>query len=90
MDDLLFDTVSDEAIQMLMEDAINGTLTDEQNKSIDEYLNGSYDFWPMTNITLKNTKAQIFEALQSVKDVREERNALAILCIILFTTTCLF
>ena len=45
MDDLLFDTVSDEAIQMLMEDAINGTLTDEQNKSIDEYLNGSYDFW---------------------------------------------
>tara|TARA_B100001029_G_scaffold68984_1_gene56133 strand:+ start:224 stop:358 length:135 start_codon:yes stop_codon:yes gene_type:complete len=44
MDDLLFDTVSDEAIQMLMEDAINGTLTDEQNKSIDEYLNGSYDF----------------------------------------------
>ncbi len=44
MDDLLFDTVSDEAIQMLMEDAINGTLTDDQNKSIDEYLNGSYDF----------------------------------------------
>ena len=44
MDDLLFDTVSDEANQMLMEDAINGTLTDEQNKSIDEYLNGSYDF----------------------------------------------
>ena len=44
MDDLLFDTVSDEAIQMLKEDAINGTLTDEQNKSIDDYLNGSYDF----------------------------------------------
>ena len=44
MDDLLFDTVSEEAIQMLMEDAINGTLTDEQNKSIDEYLNGSTDF----------------------------------------------
>jgi hypothetical protein len=44
----------------------------------------------MTQVTLKNTKAQIFDALQSVKDVREERNALAILSIILFTTTCLF
>ena len=44
----------------------------------------------MTPVTLKNTKAQIFEALQSVKDVREERNTLAILSIILFTTTCLF
>lgn len=44
MDDLLFDTVSDEAIQMLMEDALNGNLSEEQNKSIDEFLNGSYDF----------------------------------------------
>ena len=44
----------------------------------------------MKPITLKNTKAQIFEAFQNVKDVREERNALAILSIILFTTTCLF
>jgi len=44
----------------------------------------------MTQITLKNTKAQIFDALQSVKDVKEERNTLAILSIILFTTTCLF
>ncbi len=44
----------------------------------------------MKPITLKNTKAEIFNALQNVKDVKEERNALAILSIILFTTTCLF
>ncbi len=44
----------------------------------------------MTQVTLKNTKAQIYAALQNVKDVREDRNALAILSIILFTTTCLF
>ena len=44
----------------------------------------------MTQVTLKSTKAQIFDALQNVKDVREERNTLAILSIILFTTTCLF
>ena len=44
----------------------------------------------MKPISLKSTKAQIFEAFQNVKDVREERNALAILSIILFTTTCLF
>ena len=44
----------------------------------------------MTQVTLKNTKAQIFDALQNVKDVKEDRNALAILSIILFTTTCLF
>ena len=56
MDDLLFDTVSDEAIQMLMEDAINGTLTDEQNKSIDEYLNGSYDFWKWPKLHSRTPK----------------------------------
>ncbi len=41
-------------------------------------------------ITMKNTKAEIYSALQNVKDVKEERNALVILSIILFTTTCLF
>ena len=44
MDDLLFDTVSDEAIQMLMEDALNGDLSEQQNKSIDDFLNSSNDF----------------------------------------------
>lgn len=44
MDDLLFDTVSDEAIQMLMEDALNGNISEEQNKSIDDFLNSSKDF----------------------------------------------
>ena len=44
----------------------------------------------MTHITLKNTKAQIYDALQSVNDVRGERNALAIIATILFVTTCLF
>ena len=44
MDDLLFDTVSDEAIQMLMEDALNGTISEEQNKSIDDFLNSTNDF----------------------------------------------
>jgi len=44
MDDLLFDTVSDEAIQMLMEDALNGDLTEQQHKSIDDFLNSSKDF----------------------------------------------
>ena len=39
MDDLLFDTVSDEAIEMLMEDALNGDLSEHQTKSIDEFLN---------------------------------------------------
>ena len=44
MDDLLFDTVSDEAIQMLMEDALNGDLTEQQHKSIDDFLNSSNNF----------------------------------------------
>jgi len=44
MDDLLFDTVSDEAIQMLMEDALNGDLTEQQHKSIDDFLNSNIDF----------------------------------------------
>ena len=44
MDDLLFDTVSDEAIQMLMEDALNGNISEEQNKSIDDFLKSSNDF----------------------------------------------
>ena len=44
----------------------------------------------MKKITMKNTKAEIYSALQSVKDAKEERNTLAILCIILLTTTCLF
>tara|TARA_B100000424_G_scaffold237541_1_gene203103 strand:+ start:1397 stop:1531 length:135 start_codon:yes stop_codon:yes gene_type:complete len=44
MDDLLFDTVSDEAIQMLMEDALNGNISEEQNKSIDDFLNSNNDF----------------------------------------------
>jgi len=44
MDDLLFDTVSDEAIQMLMEDALNGNISEEQNKSIDDFLNSTNDF----------------------------------------------
>ena len=44
MDDLLFDTVSDEAIQMLMEDALNGDLSEDQNKSIDDFLNSKNDF----------------------------------------------
>tara|TARA_B000000609_G_scaffold7867_1_gene4947 strand:- start:2182 stop:2316 length:135 start_codon:yes stop_codon:yes gene_type:complete len=44
MDDLLFDTVSDEAIQMLMEDALNGNISEEQNKSIDDFLNSNHDF----------------------------------------------
>ena len=44
MDDLLFDTVSDEAIQMLMEDALNGDLTEQQHKSIDDFLKSSNDF----------------------------------------------
>jgi len=44
----------------------------------------------MTQVTLKNTKAQIYDALQNVKDVREERNALAIIATILFAFNCLF
>ena len=44
MNDLLFDTVSDEAIQMLMEDALNGDLTEQQHKSIDDFLNSNNDF----------------------------------------------
>ena len=44
MDDLLFDTVSDEAIQMLMEDALNVTISEEQSKSIDDFLNSNIDF----------------------------------------------
>ena len=44
MDDLLFDTVSDEAIQMLTEDALNGNISEEQNKSIDDFLKSSNDF----------------------------------------------
>ena len=31
----------------------------------------------MKKITMKNTKAEIYSALQSVKDVKEERNTLA-------------
>ena len=42
------------------------------------------------NVTIKNTKAEIYSALVKGKDAVEERNALAVLCLILFTTTCLF
>ena len=41
-------------------------------------------------ITLKNTKKEIFEAYQRDKDIREERNVLIYISIILFTFNCLF
>tara|TARA_B100000902_G_scaffold396334_1_gene457056 strand:- start:175 stop:312 length:138 start_codon:yes stop_codon:yes gene_type:complete len=43
-DPSLFDLSSDSAIEALMEDAINGDLTDEQKTSIDDFLNGTIDF----------------------------------------------
>ena len=41
-------------------------------------------------ITLKNTKKEIFEAYQRDQNVREERNVLVYISIILFTFNCLF
>ena len=41
-------------------------------------------------ITLKNTKKEIFDAYQRDQSVREERNVLVYISIILFTFNCLF
>tara|TARA_Y100000748_G_C15256090_1_gene394845 strand:- start:428 stop:565 length:138 start_codon:yes stop_codon:yes gene_type:complete len=43
-DPSLFDLSSDTAIEALMEDAINGNLSEEQQTNLDDFLNGSTDF----------------------------------------------
>ncbi len=39
---------------------------------------------------MKNTKKEIFDALQKVDDVRQERNTLAYVSLFLFAFACLF
>jgi hypothetical protein len=42
-----------------------------------------------SQVTLKNTKAEIFQAYGKNKDALEERNVLVIISIILFSFVCL-
>ena len=42
-----------------------------------------------SQVTLKNTKAEIFQAFLQNKDALEERNVLVIISIILFSFVCL-
>lgn len=42
------------------------------------------------NLTMKNTKAELYSALKNTNEVYEQRNALAWVCFILFTFNCLF
>tara|TARA_X000000368_G_C22941702_1_gene672474 strand:+ start:339 stop:479 length:141 start_codon:yes stop_codon:yes gene_type:complete len=44
LDPSLFDLSSDDAIEALMEDAINDNLTREQTDHLDEYLNSTTDY----------------------------------------------
>ena len=39
---------------------------------------------------MKNTKKEIFDALQNMDSIRQERNLLAYIALFLFATTCLF
>jgi hypothetical protein len=41
-------------------------------------------------LTMKNTKAELYNALQETKSVEEEKTALKFIAIFFFITTCLF
>jgi len=42
------------------------------------------------NLTMKNTKAELYSALKNTNEVYQERNILAWICFILFAVNCLF
>ena len=42
------------------------------------------------NLTMKNTKAELYSALKNTNEVYQERNILAWICFTLFAVNCLF
>tara|TARA_B100001287_G_C22563860_1_gene472814 strand:- start:713 stop:844 length:132 start_codon:yes stop_codon:yes gene_type:complete len=41
-------------------------------------------------LTMKNTKAELYDALKKTKSIQEERTALMFIAAFFFVTTCLF
>ena len=60
------------------------------NRNLQQHNQNNQQWSGKMKITLKNTKKEIFEAYQRDQDVREERNVLVYISIILFTFNCLF